>query len=83
MNRFTFDVAISIYMNFLFGWHKGAHLTEVRTKVSSKEISRNIGMGNVRLFYCPSYLHLVIKCNPSWFKSVPHPRWVHAKFPMV
>jgi hypothetical protein len=24
---FTFDIAVSIYMNFLFGWQKGTHLT--------------------------------------------------------
>jgi hypothetical protein len=58
---------------------KGAQLAEVRTKVSSKAISRDVGVGNVGLFYRPSYLHLLIKCNPSWFKSMRHPCWVRAE----
>ena len=78
--RITFDIAVSIYTNLIFGRQKSADLAEVRTKVGRKAIARNVGVGNARRLYRPPYLHLVVECNSSWCKSMLHPRRVHAEF---
>jgi hypothetical protein len=53
MGRISFDIAISIYTNLIFGRQKSADLGEVRTKVGCKAIGRNVGVGNARRLYRP------------------------------